>query len=213
MFTLFLIGNIASGKSTAARYLEGRGARRIDLDTMAKDLYVPGSDVVHDLAEAFGYDILAADGGIAARVLAQRAFSSPEQTALLNSIVHPVLLRHLSDILLPVNCCSTVVPRYPLTVVEVSAAASFRAAFDLADEIIAVTASCEIRRARALERGMSPDDFDARSEVQPSEEELCSMADAVLDNTKADDSLFAALDAWLASKNIYLSTLDDVSHA
>ena len=51
MITFFLIGNIASGKSTAARYLERRGAMRIDLDQLAKDLYQPGSAVVDAIAE------------------------------------------------------------------------------------------------------------------------------------------------------------------
>ena len=30
MFTVFVLGNIASGKSTACRYLESRGAMLID---------------------------------------------------------------------------------------------------------------------------------------------------------------------------------------
>ena len=58
MFTVFVLGNIASGKSTACRYLESRGAMLIDLDELAKSLYVPGSDIVNALAEEFGWDIL-----------------------------------------------------------------------------------------------------------------------------------------------------------
>ena len=58
MFTVFVLGNIASGKSTACRYLESRGALLIDLDVLAKSLYVPGSDIVNALAEEFGWDIL-----------------------------------------------------------------------------------------------------------------------------------------------------------
>ena len=55
MFTVFVLGNIASGKSTACRYLESRGAMLIDLDDLAKSLYVPGSDLVGALAEEFGW--------------------------------------------------------------------------------------------------------------------------------------------------------------
>ena len=36
MFTVFVLGNIASGKSTACRYFESRGAMLIDLDELAK---------------------------------------------------------------------------------------------------------------------------------------------------------------------------------
>ena len=58
MFTVFVLGNIASGKSTACRYFESRGAMLIDLDELAKSLYVPGSDIVNALADEFGWDIL-----------------------------------------------------------------------------------------------------------------------------------------------------------
>lgn len=211
MKTAFIIGNIASGKSTASRYLESRGARRIDLDVLAKGLYVPGSALVEQLAEAFGWDILNEDGDVTFSVLADRAFATPEQTELLNSIVHPAVLNQLSTILLPAQCCSTVVPRYELTVVEISAAVAFTEAFGLADEVIAITAPLEIRRGRAIERGMSADDFDARAAVQPKEEDLCALASLVIDNTNADDSLFAALDSWLSAQRIELQGVE--SHA
>lgn len=70
-------------------------------------------------------------------------------------------------------------------------------AFGLADDVIAITAPLGVRRTRAIERGMRPDDFDRRTEIQPSEDALCALAGTVIDNTCADDGLFTALDAWL----------------
>ena len=78
MFTVFVLGNIASGKSTACRYFESRGAMLIDLDELAKSLYVPGSDIVNALVDEFGWDILDEDGGIRRSILASRAFASPD---------------------------------------------------------------------------------------------------------------------------------------
>lgn len=201
-YTVFVIGNIASGKSTACAYLASRGARHIDLDAMAKGLYVPGSQLVQSIAEEFGWDVLDEYGAIRSSVLASRAFVNPESIAALNAIVHPVLLDHLSTVLLPVQCCSTVVPEYPLTVVEVSAAASFTDAFGLADDVLAVHAPLDIRRARALERGMSADDFEARSSVQPCDDELIAMACHVIDNSAGDDSLFVRLDERIEERGI-----------
>lgn len=209
MFTVFVIGNIASGKSTATRYLESLGARRVDLDVLAKDLYIPGTELVQRLAEAFGWDILDELGCIRPARLASRAFASPEQTDRLNAIVHPAVLEQLSKMLLPVPCCSVYVPVAPLTVVEVSAAASFTDAFGLADEVIAVTAPLEVRRARAIERGMSAEDFDARASIQPTEDELCALATCVIDNTAADDSLYAKLDMWLEEHGVKLKAKGD----
>lgn len=204
MFTIFLIGNIASGKSCAARYLECRGALRIDLDELAKGLYQPGSQLVADIADAFGWDVLDGRGGIRRDVLACRAFASPEEAERLNGLVRPALLHQLGLRLLPANCCSTVVPDHPVAVVEVSVPRGFEDAFGLADGIVAITAPLELRRRRAIERGMDGADFDRRAEAQPSEDELCAMADAVIDNSAADDSLFRALDAYLAEHGVEL---------
>ena len=199
MFTVFIIGNIASGKSTASRYLESRGAFRIDLDQMAKDLYQPGSEIVERLAEVFGWDILNADGEVRTGVLAARAFATPEDTARLNGIVHPVLMQRLSDMLVTPFCTAGYVsPK--LTVVEISVAADFVDAFNMADEVIAVTAPLELRRERAVARGMSPDDFDVRASRQPPEKELQALATTVIDNAAADDGLFKELDAWFEAR-------------
>lgn len=202
MFTVFIIGNIASGKSCASRYLERNGAYRIDLDELAKSLYQPGSALVGDLSEAFGWDILDASGGIRRDVLAERAFSSAESAELLNSIVHPVLLEQLSLRLLPVNCCSVLVPEHPWTVVEISVAAAFTDAFGLADEVVAITAPLDVRRERAVLRGMALEDFDARAALQPAEDELCSLATTVIDNSAGDDGLFRDLDAWMSAHGL-----------
>ncbi|OUN46874.1 dephospho-CoA kinase [Collinsella sp. An7] len=213
MFTLFVIGNLASGKSTATRYLASRGARRIDLDQLAKDLYVPGSDVVAALADAFGSDILDENGAVRPRVLAERAFATPEQTRALNDIVLPLVYERLNNMLLPCACMATERSLPALTVVEVSLAREFSYAFPLADEIMAITAPLEVRIARAVERGMSEDDAENRAALQPSEEELCGLANTVFDNTAGDDSLFLALDEWLAchgfdNRQMALESLD-----
>lgn len=196
MYTVFVIGNLASGKSTATRYLASKGARRIDLDQLAKDLYAPGSDIVSALSEAFGVDILDDAGMVRTSVLAARAFDTPEAARLLNSIVLPHVYERLNNLLLPSSCA--VSSDFDLTVVEVSLAAEFTYAFPLADEIIAITAPLSVRRERALERGMSFDDFDRRSLLQPDEEHLCSLATLVIDNYAADDDLFHRLDFWLS---------------
>lgn len=211
MYTAFIIGNIASGKSYVTRYLETRGAYRIDLDQLAKELYVPGSSLVNDIADRFGWDILDSNGGVRTSVLAQRAFADRESADALNAIVHPVLLEQLSLRLLPAQCCSTTKPSYPLAVVEVSVPASFTDAFGLADDIIAITAPRPVRRERAIARGMDGDDFDERADCQPSEEELCSYATVIIDNTAGNDSLIQALDQWLESRGIVLG--QEVSHA
>lgn len=198
MFTVFVLGNIASGKSTVCRYFESRGAMLIDLDELAKSLYVPGSDIVNTLADEFGWDILDEEGGIRRGILASRAFASPDSVARLNDIVHPILIEQLSLRILDPVCCTVSSPRYPFAVVEVSAPTGFEDAFGLADEILVISAPLSVRRERAIQRGMEPSDFDARSACQPEESVLCNLATTVIDNAADDNSLFEQLDAWLS---------------
>lgn len=198
MVTAFVIGNIASGKSTATRYLASHGAWRIDLDELAKSLYEPGSDVVDELAHAFGYQILDEDGGIIPAALAHAAFCDDDHTEQLNAIVHPRVKERLAHMLVPPMCCCATGPTYELAVVEISVPQAFTDVFDLADEVLAISAPLNLRRARALERGMDADDFDARAAVQPAEDELCALADTVIENTGGATDLQRSLDAWLA---------------
>ena len=201
MYTAFIIGNIASGKSTAARYLESRGACRLDLDQMAKDLYFPGSRVLNALASHFGDDILDHEGMLVRSALARKAFSTPEGASQLNAIVHPALLEQLK------LCLQKVASRADdeatsLCVVEVSVPQDFTSAFDLADEVVAITAPLAVRRTRAIARGMSPEDFNQRASRQVSEDVLVSYADTVYDNSVDDDGLFVWFDRWMSERGL-----------
>ena len=198
MFTVFVLGNIASGKSTACRYLESRGAMLIDLDDLAKSLYVPGSDLVGALAEEFGWDILDEEGGVRRSVLASRAFVSPDSVARLNGIVHPVLIDQLSLRILDPVCCTVSSPVIPLRLSRFLPRLVLRMLFGLADEILVISAPLAVRRERAIHRGMGSSDFDARSACQPDEASLCNLATTVIDNAAGDNSLYEQLDAWLA---------------
>ena len=68
--------------------------------------------------------------------------------------MHPVLIEQLSLRILDPVCCTVSTPRYPFAAVEVSAPAGFEDAFGLADEIMVVSAPLEVRRERAIHRGM-----------------------------------------------------------
>lgn len=202
MTSFFLIGNIASGKSTAARYFACRGARCIDLDRFAKDLYVPGSDIVNELVQEFGVEILDAFGGVDAHQLASRAFESPFATTRLNDIVHPVLKARLAQVLMPVPCASMAMGSR-LTVVEASVPEAVRDLFPLVDEVLAICAPYEIRRQRAIARGMDPDDFARRASRQPSDAAIAAMATSIIDNSYRDVHEFEdALDDWLLQRGL-----------
>jgi dephospho-CoA kinase len=91
MLRVGLTGGIACGKSTVAGMLVKRGARFLQADTLAHDLYAPGTPVYDEILRHFGRGILGEDGVIDRLRLADLAF--PNRIGELNSIVHPAVVR------------------------------------------------------------------------------------------------------------------------
>lgn len=194
MYTVFLAGGIASGKSSVARELERRGAWRIDLDQVSRAVLEPGGDCLLELAAAFGDDLLDPQTGELDRaLLASRAFADADSGALLEKIEMPHIKRMLVRMLEGEGCCLTAPV---LCVVEVPLLDRVEDMLDLADEVVCVTCPVEVRRERAIGRGMDGADFDRRASRQPSEEYLRSHADVALDNSGTPEAMTAALDAW-----------------
>jgi dephospho-CoA kinase len=84
-----LTGGYCSGKSQAAVVLEKLGFRNVDADRLAHRAL---GLCAGKLAEAFGPEILAADGSVDRRALGALVFADPERLRLHESIVHPVIL-------------------------------------------------------------------------------------------------------------------------
>ena len=86
-----LTGKTGAGKSTVAAFLKEKGFYIIDGDVIARHITDKGKPALKLLSEHFGADIINADGTLNRKLLASRAFSSPENTAVLNSITHPLI--------------------------------------------------------------------------------------------------------------------------
>lgn len=190
MYTVFLAGSIASGKSTVAKLLETHGALRIDLDDVSREVCQAGSAVLARIAEAFGHDVIDGRTGELRRpLLAQRAFASDESTRLLESITHPVIFGELKRRIAQGQTDAVCVVETPL----------LDRTLDhewLADEIACVVCPTAMRRERAVLRGMSPEDFDRRDAQQPTQEYLVSHAHTVFVNDADALSLQEQVDAW-----------------
>lgn len=89
MIVIGVTGNIGSGKSTVCQILAKLGASIIDADKLAHETYKPRSQTWQELINAFGKDIVKANGEIDRQKLGQIVFSDPNALAQLNQIVHP----------------------------------------------------------------------------------------------------------------------------
>ena len=194
MYTVFLAGGIGSGKSTAARELERLGACRIDLDQLSREVLKPGSSIIVPIQDAFGADVVDAQTGELNRgLLAQRAFASQESIACLEAIELPAIAELLKERLAFLAASD---PQPPLCVVEVPLLDRMESMRELADEVIVIDVPLAVRRERAIGRGMTGEDFDARAANQPSDDWLREHATTVIANDGTAEQLCQRIDAW-----------------
>ncbi|MGA1649826.1 MAG: dephospho-CoA kinase, partial [Ilumatobacteraceae bacterium] len=97
MILVGLTGGIGSGKSTVSDLLRQRGAIAVDADAITREVQLPGSPVLVELAEAFGDHVIAADGTLDRAAVANVVFGDPESLKRLNAIVHPAVGRLMND--------------------------------------------------------------------------------------------------------------------
>ncbi len=187
---LGLTGGIGAGKSTVAKTFVDRGAYIIDADKIAREVVEPGSAGLAALVEAFGSDILAADGSLDRPALAAKAFVDEESRKTLNGITHPLIGARTQDLLAAAPDDAVVVQDIPL-LVENHTAPFFHL-------VVIVFADADVRLHRLTTmRGVDEADARARIAAQATDEQRRAVADVWLDNSgSADDLAAAAARVW-----------------
>ncbi|MCX6128344.1 MAG: dephospho-CoA kinase [Proteobacteria bacterium] len=86
-----LTGGIASGKSTVAGFLRKEGLLVFDADEFSRNIVIPGSPALAEIAKVFGPELLRADGSLDRPRMRQLIFSDSKQRQTLEAIIHPRL--------------------------------------------------------------------------------------------------------------------------
>ena len=86
-----LTGGIASGKSTVARLIEGRGFPVIDADQISHQLSQPGKAGYEGIVSHFGTSLLNAEKLIDRQKLGNLIFSNATHKATLEGLLHPLI--------------------------------------------------------------------------------------------------------------------------
>ena len=187
--TIGLTGGIGSGKSTAAKILAELGAPAIDADKVGHEIYQPGTPAYRELIAAFGEGILASDRTIDRRKLGPIVFADPAALKRLNAIVHPKMFARMGEMVAAMRRDGETRP------IVVEAAILIEANWQpLFDEIWLVTASRErvIERVER-DRGLKPEQTEARIRAQLSDEERRKYATSVIRNDGTLEELRAAV--------------------
>ena len=183
---LGLLGGVASGKSAVARRLREHGFLVLDADEVAHQV-VEEPSILSALAERFGPDVLAPDGGLDRAALAELAFASAERTAALNAIVHPRVRERLQAAFEGADAATPIVLDVPLLMESPFAAR--------VTHWILVDAPEPIREDRARERAWAPGERARREARQPALAAKRARADLVLENRGTLSDLRAQVDA------------------
>ena len=194
MVEFAITGGIGSGKSTVAAALVQRGVKLIDADEIVRELQKPGGEVFIRLVEAFGEEVIGENGELDRQKLADLAFSSPQELAKLNSIVHPSVGKEMAarrealakdGHLVLIDIPLLVTPEGELARKEYN---------DFAGKII-VDCEEELAVERLVKfRGFREDDARARIAKQANRDQRLPFADYVIDNNGDNSALELQVD-------------------
>ena len=90
-----LTGGIASGKTLVSDLLEIYGCHIIDLDVIAREVVLPGTEGLKELIEIFGESILLTDGTLNRKHLRDELYKKGRNRALIEQILHPKILQKM----------------------------------------------------------------------------------------------------------------------
>lgn len=172
-----ITGRSGCGKSSVTGYFAAQGCPCIDADRVAREVLYPGSPCLARLQERFGSDILGEDGALRRRLLADRAFATPEGTAALTNITQPEILRRIEAGIESARAAGA-------ELIFVDGAVIVGTAFEArCDLLILVTAPYERSVERICARdGIAPAMARRRLDAQTPEETLRAAADIEIAN-------------------------------
>jgi len=189
VLVLGVTGGIGSGKSAVAELMAKKGAETIDADVIARRVVAPGSQILVQITNEFGQDILREDDTLDRKKLADIVFNDPLKLKILNKITHPVIIDSIRERIEKQRSSlpdKEIVVDAPL-LVETEL-------LSLVDILIVVVANEKICLERLLKKGYSHEDAMARMRVQTPPDILVKHADYVIENEGTLDELKEKVD-------------------
>ena len=180
-----LTGGIASGKSATARFFAELGVPVIDTDALARDVVVPGSEALAEIAAACGPQFIRKDGTLDRGALRAAIFADRNLRQALEGLLHPRIERAA------LAACEACTAPYLVLMVPLLLESGF---IRFVDRVLVVDCPEDDQRRRLADRdGDDPAAIDRILAAQASRGARLAIADDVLLNTGSLAELQAAV--------------------
>lgn len=175
-----LTGNIGCGKSTVARHLAYLGAEVLDADLVAMEAVCPGTPALEKIKQEFGTGMITEDGHLDRLKLASVVFDDPASLAKLESIIHPEVIKVVSEKVAKYRegngVSKHLVVEAPLLIET--------GMHDMMDEVWVVIADQDVQISRVMKRSkLSKEEILKRINAQMPQIDKCRYADRIIDNS------------------------------
>lgn len=180
-----LTGGIATGKSMVSERFAALGVDVVDTDQIARDIVQPGSAGLAAIRDAFGSDVIAANGELDRRALRAKIFNDEADRARLEQITHPRILEQMRAQL---SACTS---PYAIAVIPLLIEAGW---IDYVDRVLVVDAPPSLQRERLMTRDqLGVSEADQVLASQTSRASRLAVADDVISNDGNPERLINAV--------------------
>ena len=196
MYKLGITGGIGSGKSTAAKYFQQKGAVIFDADIEAKKLITNKNILSQNILKTFGSQITT-NNTLDLKKLSKVVFSSAKLQNLLNKIVWPEVSNAMID-------AAKNAGNEGVNVFVVDAALLLEAGFtEFFNSILLITAKKSVRYKRILLRKNIPENqIEKRMILQMSDSHKKKLAHTTIENNGDIPELYTKLELFFEKLNI-----------
>lgn len=178
MLRVGLTGGLASGKTFVGETLVALGCHLLQADEVGHRLLEPDGAAYAQVVEVFGSAILDADGRIHRPRLGAEVFQNPARLEILNRIIHPLVFAEEERFL------RGVAARDPQGIGIVEAAILIETGnYRSFDKIVIAWCPPEMQLERAIHRGLTREQAEARLARQMPLQQKLAYADAVVDTS------------------------------
>jgi dephospho-CoA kinase len=179
MLKVGLTGGIGSGKTSVSELFEDLGVPVIDTDIIAHKLVDNDPKVLQEIIDVFGQDVLALDGKLNRKKLAQIIFNVRENKRQLENILHPKIQDEVISQLQDLTSKQDL-PGYVIIVVPLLIEADYDG---LIDRILVVVADEKARIQRIQQRdNRSMGEIRSIIDNQVNDEKRLKQADDIIEN-------------------------------